>query len=73
MDLSLVSVDELIKELDKRYEAIVLCTSKPSANGDAFDWHMEGNRMTCLGLVTKTKEHISANLNAEETGEMSAD
>ena len=73
MDLGLVPVDILLAEIDKRYDAFVMCSSKDGSSGDVFDWHMSGNHLLCLGLVTKLQRELIDGVSVTETGEMGQD
>lgn len=73
MDLSLVSMDDLIAEIDKRADTVVILTHKDTSAGDVHDWHLKGNRITCLGLCDLTAESIRRGYEADETGGFSKD
>ena len=73
MNLSLVPVDDLIAELDKRFESCAVLSHKFHIEGDAFDWHLKGNRMTLLGLCEITADKIRSGYEADDTGEFTKD
>jgi hypothetical protein len=73
MDLSLVPIEELLAEIDKRYETLLLLTHSGRISGDTFDWHVQGNRLTMLGLMELARKHIIKDFEADETGEFFKD
>lgn len=73
MDLSLVPADELVKELDKRFESCAFLSHKYHKDGDAFDWHFHGNRMTICGLLDLAKSKIKEDFLTDETGGFTKD
>ena len=73
MDLSLVQADELIEELDKRFDTCIFLSHKFTQGKDAFDWHLHGNKMTCIGLLELGKDRVKENFGMSETGGLEED
>lgn len=73
MDLSLVPIDDLIAEIDKRVESCAILTHKVSMGKDAYDWHVFGNRITVIGLLNIAIDHIKDDFNVSETGKFTED
>lgn len=73
MDLSLVQADDLIKELDKRFDSCVFLSHKFTQGQDAFDWHVHGNRMTVIGLLVLGTDKVKEDFGMTETGGMTED
>ncbi len=62
MDLELVSTDDLITELEKRAEALVLSMYTPRANEINIHYDAtKGNYFTCLGLCTDLCAQLAKN------------
>lgn len=52
MDISLVSTDEMLDELSKRFDALVVCGIKNLTDkNDSMVRHYSGNTMCCLGAI----------------------
>ncbi len=73
IDLSLIPVDDLIAEIDKRSESNVILVHKLSNDRDSYDWHISGNRMTILGMLSVTIDHVKRDFEANETGGFTKD
>jgi hypothetical protein len=58
VDLSLVSMDEILAELDKRFDTVCLMTNKMmSAEVDDIHYHFK-DKIGCLGLIRIADEGI---------------
>lgn len=73
MDLSLVPIEDLIAEIDKRSDTNVILTHKFNGDHDQFDWHLHGNRMTVIGLLTLALDKTRGDFGVDETGEFYKD
>jgi len=62
-----VTTQELVEELDKRSEAIVLAFF-PKANPDQrVQYYRSGRRFECLGMATALQREISDTIAADDT------
>jgi hypothetical protein len=68
MDLSLVPIDELIKEIDKRTDANVVLTIKSNHDKDFYNFHHFGGHMTVLGMVEQFAFSLKDKKEMEESG-----
>lgn len=68
MDLSLVSIDDLIAEIGKRTDSAVILGHKETSQGDVYNYHEVGNRMCILGMLEISIEKIKKDCTANETG-----
>ena len=50
MDLSLVPIQSILDELDKRFETVVVLSVKIRGEAEIFDFHHCGGQMTAIGL-----------------------
>ncbi len=51
MDLSLVPIEEIFAELDKRFDTVCVLTGRQITNDvDDLGWHYK-NKIGCLGLM----------------------
>lgn len=50
MDLSLIPIDDLISEIDKRTNANVILTIYVRGDKEIYDFHHFGGHMTCIGM-----------------------
>ncbi len=72
MDLSLVLMDDILKELDKRFDTVLVLTNKfigKNQQGDDVDdlhWHYK-DKIGCLGLMRIADEGIKNSYNANVT------
>ena len=73
MDLSLVPMDELIKEMDTRVDSIIILAHRFSNGEDAYDWHIHGNRIMVLGMVNIAQKHVTGLYDSDESGEFFKD
>jgi len=60
-DIELIPTDDLIQELQKRFEAIIIHGTRENKNKDVYTQHWKGNYSTCLGLCEIMKELILKN------------
>lgn len=63
-DLSLVSIDDMLNEMDKRYDALIFYGVKDkykSADDDDYLIHCHGGSATCMGLSILAQDALSKN------------
>jgi len=51
MDLSLVSMDEMLEEMDKRFDSVIVLTCSVRADGDVLDSHSKGSSAAQIGMA----------------------
>ena len=68
MDLDLVPVDDLIAEIDKRYDCLIIASLKVHGDDDIYDWHIKGQRMACIGLACCIADKLKNDISNTETG-----
>ena len=69
MDLSLVSMDDIIAELDKRFDTVVLLTNKIvdiKKSTDDINYHFK-DKLGCLGLIRIADEGIKNSYRGQMT------
>lgn len=50
MDLSLVPIDDIFKELDKRFDVNIVLTIKNRGDKELYEFHQFGGHMAVIGL-----------------------
>ena len=67
-DLSLVPTNDLIAELDKRFDALVVLSSRRvTKEDDITDYHINGCKPECIGLITIAQKGLINDYCSEET------
>jgi len=67
MDLALVPLDDILDELNKRYDACIfayITSLNKKEEASRFSWH--GGKFNCIGLTEALKEKVLDDLRAEE-------
>lgn len=67
MDLTLVSNQELLAELDKRFQATVFASWRDLGKKDDYDYHISGNKLMCGQLARLVSRKIENDFIAEDT------
>lgn len=65
-DLSLVSTDSLIEELQRRYDGLLVVREKHPTKGSAdvlYDWH--GGISRCIGLAVRAQARLTEKADAD--------
>lgn len=72
-DLSLVSIDDIQNELDKRYSVVVLLTIKKRNNEDIAEHHGYGSQMAIIGICENYTFQLKIQNRLEEVKEFDQD
>lgn len=67
MDLSLIPIEDLIEEIDKRTDANVILTLKVKGNNELHEFHFFGGHMIPLGLAEQFVFNLKSQKQLEET------
>ena len=66
-DLTFVSLDEIWKEICKRYDGAILTTLKTlDGESEEMGINFHGGKPLCVGLAERTKHKILDSMNNEE-------
>jgi hypothetical protein len=69
-DLSLVPMDDMVDEITKRFDTVVILTRKQlEKNKDDINYHFR-DKVGCIGLMTIAIKQISDDYLRDETGEI---
>lgn len=71
MDLSLVPTDDLLAEVEKRYDHMVFMaianTEISQKSGSIWKWRYSGNVYQCIGLASNMVHRLNARILISET------
>jgi len=68
MDLTLVSMDEMVDEIKKRFDTLCILTRRQvDKDNDDLCYHFK-DKVGCLGLMDIAKNNIAMDYRRKETG-----
>lgn len=67
MDLSLVPIEEIFNELDKRFDTLVILTVKRRGINEIYEHHQIGGHMELVGLCEQMAFSLKQQKEIEET------
>lgn len=68
IDLSLVAMDDMVKEIKKRFDTLAVLTCRQvDKENDDLRYHFK-DKIGCLGLMEIAKKQICAGYERNETG-----
>lgn len=63
LDLSLVPFDDLVAEINERFDTVIIGTIKVlDDNTDDMDWRIKGGKLTAIGLAEFIKKEAMEQL-----------